>query len=141
MKEVPYDAYKNINEIFLEKDIKKIREDYKKNCVGAAEVIKYIMNSNDIVAEIICLKNEHSIVDAPIKVFGNEYTHHAFVLMGEWVIDILHTDEIIKTKDYILNLQKDNPKLRIDWTLSTCWYSDEGYPYRPTLQELIDYKY
>ena len=141
MKEIPYDAYKNINEIFSEKVIKKIREDYKNNCVGASDIIKNIMNSNDIIAEIICLKNGHAFTDAPIKVFGNEYTHHSFVLMGEWIIDILHTNEIIKTKDYILNLQKDNPKLRIDYTLSTCWYNEEDYPYRPTLQDLIDYKY
>ena len=80
-------------------------------------------------------------MDGGIEVYGRTYTHHTVVLMGEWVIDVLHTSEIIKTKDYILELHKNNPELRIDYTMSTCWYTDEGFPYKPTIDYLLEYKY
>ena len=141
MKELPYDAYGSLNEIFGDERIKLFREKFDNNCFEVADIIKGIMNQNGIIAEIITFKNGNSFMDGGIEVHGRTYTHHTVVLMGEWVIDVLHTSEIIKTKDYILELHKNNPELRIDYTMSTCWYTDEGFPYKPTIDYLLEYKY
>lgn len=140
LKELPFDAYESVTSIFGEEHTSKMREDFNNNCYGLADTIKRVMDDNQILAEIITFKNGNVFVDEGIKVYNNVYTHHTVVLMGEWVIDLLHTDEIIKTKDYILKLKENNPKLRIDYTLSTCWYTADGFPYKPSLQNLLDYK-
>ena len=142
MKELPYDAYSDLVCIFGADTLRQLREKFKDNCIGLAEVVKNIMNANDILAEIITFKNGNAFLGGDITIdLHHNYTHHAVVLMGEWVIDILHTDKIIKTRDYIIELQKYNPKLRIDYTLSTGWYTDDGYPYMPSIDDLINYKY
>ena len=142
MNELPYDAYSDLVCIFGADTLRQLREEFKDNCVGLAEVVKDILNAGDFLAEIITFKNGNAFLDGGITInLDNNYTHHAVVLMGEWVIDILHTDKIIKTRDYIIELQKYNPKLRIDYTLSTGWYTDDGYPYMPSIDDLINYKY
>ena len=142
MNELPYDAYSSLIDIFGFDTINQLRVAFKDNCVGLAEVIKNIFNSQGYLAEIITLKNGNAFLDGGIRIDSDHiYTYHVIVLMGEWVIDLLHTDNIVKTKDYLIELQKNNPKLRIDYTLSTCWYTDDGYPYRPSIDDLINYKY
>jgi hypothetical protein len=144
MKELPYDAYSSLVEIFGGETIQQLRKDFKDNCLGLAREIKNTFNSQDYLAEVITFKNGNAFSDGGIRVTSNQdtvYTHHAIVLMGEWTIDLLHSDNIIKTKDYIVELQKYNPKLRIDYTLSTGWYTQDGYPYKPSLEDLKKYKY
>lgn len=141
MNELPYDAYSDLVCIFGADTLRRLREEFKDNCVGLAEVVKDILNAGNFLAEIITFKNGNAFLDGGIKILDHTYTHHTVVLMGEWVIDILHTDKIIKTRDYIIELQKYNPKLRIDYTLSTGWYTDDGYLYRPSIDDLINYKY
>lgn len=143
MNELAADSFKDLREIFQNSPdiLDKIRADYKDDCVGAAQCIKAILNQNGFIAEILTLKNGNAFFDGGIKVSGKEYTHHAVVLLGEAVIDVLNTDNIINTKQYLEDLLKDNPKLRIDYTLSTGWYTAEGYPYNPTIEDLINYRY
>ena len=142
MNELPYDAYSDLVCIFGADTLRQLREEFKDYSVGLAEVVKDILNANGILAEIITFKNGNAFLDGGITInLVHNYTHHAVVLMGEWVIDILHTDKIIKTRDYINVLQKYNPKLLIDYLLSTGWYTDDGYPYMPSIDDLINYKY
>lgn len=140
MNEIPYGACESINDIFMADDIKMFREKYANNCYGVAEVIKDSLNKCGFLAEIITFKNENSFLEGGIKLSNHVYTHHTIVLMGEWIIDVLHTDDIVKTKDYILELQKLNSKLRIDYTMSTCWYTNDGLSYEPSIQDLLEYK-
>lgn len=146
MNELPYDAYDSLEVIFSAKGepgsksfIQQIRTDYKIDCFGAAQFLKSLFNAKGFLAEIITFKNGNAF--AGINVYGNVCTHHTVVLMGEWVIDILHSDKIIKTKNFIVELQKHNPNLRLDATMSTGWYSDAGFPYMPSLEDLIQYQY
>ncbi len=140
--ELPKTQFKNLSEIFTDKDIvPKLQKEFSDNCVGLAQALKTFFNKNGVLAEVMTFKNGNAFTDDGINVYGNIYTHHAVVLMGEWVIDALHTDSIIPTKEYIENLKKNNPKLRIDYTLSTCWYTDEGYPYKPSIEDLENYRY
>ncbi len=143
MNELAADSFKDLREIFQNSPdiLDTIRAEYKDDCVGAAQYIKNILNQNGFIAEIITLKNGNAFLDGGIKVSGKVYTHHAIVLLGEAVIDVLNTDNIITTKQYLEDLSKDNPKLRIDYTLSTGWYTAEGYPYNPTIEDLINYRY
>lgn len=140
MSEIPHDAHKDLIAIFGEDTIKELRREYKNNCLGLAEKIKYIFNYDGILAEILVFKSGHTF-NYNLKVNGEIYTHHAVVLMGDWVIDLLHTTEIIKTKDYIMKLKKDNPELRLDKVLTTGWYNEQGYAIPVTLDYLIKYKY
>ena len=140
MTELPFGAYRNLIDIFGKETLSKFRVEYNNNCEGLANAIKDIMNANGYMAEIITFKNGNAFLDGGIKVSGKIYTHHAIVLMGEWIIDALHIDDVIKTKDYIENLQKDNDKLRIDYTLSTGWYDENGMPYQATIDDLKNYK-
>ena len=140
MNELPYDAYTSLIDIFGTDTIKQLRIDFKSNCVDLAKVIKSTFNRQGYLAEIITFKNGNAF-DGGIRVKDNIYTHHAIVLMGEWIIDLLHSNDIIKTKDYIIELQRYNPKLRIDYIMSTGWYTNDGYPCRPSIDDLINYKY
>lgn len=142
MNELPYDAFSSLIDIFGADTLNQLRIAFKGNCVGLAETIKNTFNAQGYLAEIITFKNGNAFLDGGIRINSDHiYTHHTIVLMGEWIIDLLHSNNIIKTKDYIIELQKYNPKLRIDYTLSTGWYTDDGYLYRPNIDDLINYKY
>lgn len=141
LMEIPYGEYASLSDIFGSDAINQLRKDFKNNCTSLAEAIKYTFNRQEYLAEIITFKNGNAYSDGGITVNGNNYTHHTIVLMGEWIIDLLHSDNIIKTKDYVIELKRHNPKLRIDYTMSTGWYTNEGYLYRPSLDDLINYKY
>lgn len=142
MTELPYGACSSLKDAFGADMIKQLRADFKDNCLGLAEVIRGSLMRQGYIAEIITFKNGNAFLDGGIRVgSGRIYTHHTVVLMGEWVIDLLHSDNVIKTKNYINRLKKHNPKLRIDYTLSTGWYADDGYMYRPSIDDLINYKY
>ena len=52
MKELPYDAYGSLNEIFGDEQIKLFREKFDNKCFEVADIIKGIMNQNGIIAEI-----------------------------------------------------------------------------------------
>lgn len=138
-KEIPYDAYKDMNEVLDNNLIKKIRKAYHNNCYELALALKDMFNNNNILAEVITFKNGSAFNG--ININGNTQTHHTVVLLGDSLIDLLHSDDFILTADYITKLKEDNSKLRIDYTLSTGWYDKDGYKYNPTLQELIEYKY
>ena len=139
LKEIPYGAYKDMNEVLGSNLIKKLRKTYHNNCHGLALVLKYMFNNNNILAEVITFKNGSAFNG--INVNGNTYTHHTVVLFGDSLIDLLHSDDFILTAEYINKLQEDNSQLRIDYALSSGWYGKDGYKYNPTLQELIEYKY
>ena len=140
--EISYDAYKDLNEMFGDKNIiSNVRKNYKGNCVDAAWFIKKSLNQNRILAEVITFKNGNAFLDGGICVFGNRYSHHSVVLLGDGIIDILHTDKILQTKEYIEELEKNNPKLHIYHILSTGWYTDDGYLYRPSINDLKCYEY
>jgi len=145
--EISWDSYKDVNDLFSKDTVDKVREHFKENCTGAANLLRDILDENNILASTITFKNGHAFVDEPLKVFGHKYTHHSLTLVGNGIIDILHSDKIFQTKEYIEMLEKDNPKLRIDSDLSMGWFTQEGdngfegWLYMPTLQELKDYKY
>ena len=139
VKEIPYDAYKDMNEVIGKDSIKELRKTYHNNCYELALALKCIFNRNNILAEVITFKNGSAFNG--INVNGNTYTHHTVVLLGDSLIDLLHSDKFILTADYITKLKEDNSQLRIDYTLSTGWYDKDGYKYNPTLQDLIKYKY
>lgn len=142
MFELAWDSFKDIKDMFRRQPdiIESIRRDYINDCYGAAEEVKKILNQNGYLAEIITFKNGSAFLNG-IKVYGEVHTHHSIVLLGECLIDILYSDKILKTKEYIQELKKENPYLRIDYLLSTGWYDNEGYLYRPTLEELMEYRY
>lgn len=143
MRGLPYDTFESVEAIFSKAEgkaaVQKLRKDFKHNSFGVAELIKEAFNANGIISKVITFKNGKAS-DRGINVSGHISTWHTVVLTGEWVIDILHSDELIKTKDYIAELQRHNPKLRIDYKMSTDWHTEDGFLYRPSLDDLITYK-
>lgn len=142
MIEVAHYAYPSLVELFGADKLSEFREKFHNDCMELAWSVKNMLNTKGFLAEVITFKNGNAFADGGILIDADHsYLYHTVVLMGEWVIDILHTDKVIKTKDYILGLQEYNPKLRIDYSMSSCWYTDAGFPYRPSLEDLIKYKY
>ena len=140
MKEINFSTYKDVYDIFGEKIVKEFRKK-QGGCLDVAWGLKDIFNKNGILAEIVTFKNGNAFLDGGIKVYDKVYMFHSVVLLGDGIVDILHTDAIVPTKVYIEELEEVNPKLRLDYTLSTCWYDDEGYPIKPSLDYLKNYKY
>ena len=142
MNELTLDSFKDLNEMFSNHPdfIPRVRDEYKDDCIDAAWAIKDILNENNILAEIMTLKNGNAFLDGGIKVFNNTYTHHSVVLLGEVLIDVLHTDKILSTRKYLKTLMKNNPKLRIEHALSTYWYNSDGFTCKLDIQELLKYK-
>ena len=142
LKEIAYDSYRDVYEIF--RNDRSIVEGFRRRygeCLSIAEELKGIFNANGILAEIVTFKNGNAFLDVGIKVYDKVYMFHCVLLLGDDIIDILHTDAIVPTKEYIEMLEKDNSKLRIDYSISTNWYNKAGYPIKLDLDYLKNYKY
>ena len=94
-----------------------------------------------VLAELFTFKNGNAFLDGGLTIGDKNYLYHSVVILGEALIDIIHSDVFLSTKEYIKDLKKDNPKLRFDYTMSTCWYADNDMAYRPTLEDFINYKF
>lgn len=141
MKELPYDAYMYLRDMFSDKQlIPRLRRQYENKCFQLAQELKGVFNREGYLAEVLCFKNG-DLITGGVKLHNRVFTYHAVVLMGEWLIDLLYEDVPIKTCDYIERLRKDNQELRVDCIMSTGWWDEAGYNYMPTLDDLVEYKY
>lgn len=130
----------------LDCNLNRIRNDFKNNCFGLAETLVAVLIESTILATIITFKNGSAFSPDGLTV-KNEidncldiYTHHSVVLLGEGVIDLLHSDRIIKTSEYIEMLESLNNDIVIDTEMSGSWYNEFGVPVIVTIDYLRDYK-
>ncbi|GEM_PF-5222179 len=140
----PDDNLMNLSGWFEPEVLRKLRKEYENNCFGLAEaIVRSGMGTEDgkmILASVITFKNGHTLNlkmkdrNGTVRTFS----HHSVVLLGEYIMDVLHQDKLFKTKDYIDMLKKDNPELRLD-TMMSFWYTDDGWQYVPTLEEIYQY--
>lgn len=126
----------SVNEIFkaCPMELDRIRACYLGNCLDAAIVMKDILNKNGVRAEILTFRNGN---DWGIRVFNNTYTFHCVTFLGDTIIDVLHSDNIFKTKDYVEMLLRDNSKLRVDISLSTGWQTNDSGVIIPSVKDLL----
>ena len=141
VKELNCAHYKNVYELLNKNIIAGIRKECEGNSLIAAKIVSKIFRDNGFLAEVLTFKNGGSLKKSGVLINDTLKPYHAVVLMGEWAIDILESDEIIKTKDYIERLKLSNHELRVDYILSSGWYRDNGIPYMPTLDDLCEYRF
>lgn len=122
-----------VTELLSVQDVFELRRNFDGDCFNLATYLYHSLNSAGILASFITFKNGNPFLDGGIHVWSdltkrNEvYTHHSVVLLGDCVMDLLHTDRLIKTTEYVKKLKADNPKLRVDQTTSGIWYTAAGH--------------
>lgn len=142
MFEFAYEEGDKITELFRPKDISYFRNKYNNNCFGFAQHCCAMLTEGNVLCSMLTFKNGHNFVDDGIKVWDdinhkhNLYTHHSVVLLGDCIMDMLHSDRLISTQEYVRGLEKDNPNLQLDNAMTGCWYNSEGYPVKVTLDNL-----
>lgn len=141
LEELPYDSYDSLEDIFPQDFIDYARKQYQGNSGALVGELKKLFNEQGYLAEILTFQNGTYVEDGMLNVFGYECCHYSVLLMGEWVIDLLNSDEIVKTRDFILKLMHQNPKLKITPSLTTGWYAPDGKFFQPNIQYLLNYKY
>lgn len=62
---------------------------------------------------------------------------HAVVLLGKYIIDILHSDRLMPTSEYVKNLDNVNSGLYVVEGASGSWYDSEGWKVKVTVNKLI----
>lgn len=139
--ELPFDTKHDLTKMFDPPiEVDTLCKEFPNDCFGLALKLREIFIQAGVLAEYVTLKNGNAFSDGGILVNNKRYTHHTVVLMGEWVIDLLNSTKGLSTKKYIEKLERDNPKLRIDYTMSTYWYDNDGFPIQLTLEDLKNYK-
>ena len=63
---------------------------------------------------------------------------HGIVLLGEGVIDLLHSNRIIRTATYIQSVLSVNSSLVIDE--ESYWFDEDGNKIYPGFKYLINYR-
>ena len=142
VREVSKDTWKDAYEAIPNADdIKELADMWNKDSLTAALWLKKSMNINGIMAEILTFGNGNNNIK--ISIDGNETDTKIFsvLLLGEAVIDLAHTTEIMYTKEFIEKLEEDNPDLDVVCGMSSGWYDEDGHPIDVTLDYLKEYKY
>ena len=135
------DMIKNV----LSGDLNVLREIYAGNCVDLANYVKGICLANRLLASVITFKNPKCFLN-PLKVTDEltnterTYTHHSVVLLGACIMDILHTDRLISTREYVRHLRELNPDVKVYSALSDGWFDSAGYLIPVNLDYLENYK-
>lgn len=129
-----------VTEIFSQESIDNIRDKLANMCTVAAEDIVGNLTHSGCLASMITFVNGNSFNLMKIKGLDNDIvicTHHSVVLLGDCIMDLLYSDKLVRTKDYIASLKLLNPELCIKSTMSGNWYGNEGYPI-PITMELLE---
>ena len=129
----------------LSGDLNVIRETYANNCVGLARYVKSLFQSCGVLSAVITFKN-HDCFFSPLKVTDEltnterTYTHHSVVLLGDCIMDILHTDRLISTREYAKHIRELNPNVEVTLALSDGWFDSAGYLIPVDIDYLENYK-
>lgn len=132
--EMSPDAYESVQDIFGAEEVDKLRSvfgEHPKGSLYAANYMRKILNANGILAELLTFRGV-----GEIKVYDRRVYFHTVLLLGECLIDILNSDDIILTRAYITKLESDNSNIHIDNFMSSGWWNENGYHNVPTLKEL-----
>lgn len=109
--------------------VEKLKQLYKDDCYGlASELVAGFMDSG-VLAAVVTFKNGHSLDISINDYYNNEvktYAFHSVVMLGNCLIDLLHSDRYISTSRYIKELKNLNPDLRLDTIMTEQWYDYDG---------------
>lgn len=102
------------------------------NCYEAACEIAKWLTGHGVRCSVVTYKNGTVSADGSLKVW-NEYTqeyenhtHQSVVLLGDSLIDVFHSDKLLKTPDYIRGPGDNNAKLTIAGELTHLCDSHTG---------------
>lgn len=112
-------------------DLDGLRKEFHNNCYGLATELTAGFMSQGVLASTITFKNGHSLDVKVNDYYDNDikcYAFHSVILLGNCVLDILHSDKFISTSRYVKEMQKINPELRLDKFMTEPWYDENGYP-------------
>lgn len=142
LNEFMFDEGDTIEEFYDKSVVARLRKEYDNKCYDLANLLKRELNTAGVLAEVVTFKNGNSLA-TELKV-KNElenkvetYNYHSVVLLGNCVVDLLHTDRLISTKEYVGNLSKLNKNLRLDYLMGGFWYSDDGHKIQVNVDSLL----
>lgn len=134
-----------LTEIITAEGAKYLRSKYKDNCLGCAEALVASLQQTGILSAVAFLKNGNCFL-SPITIKNEfddkyyQYSHHAVVFLGSCIIDVLNTDRLIASSEYIQQLERLNPKLRLDTAYVSEFPNSDGYMIPLTLDFIKNYK-
>lgn len=134
-----------LTEVLNAEDIKYIRSKYEGNSLGCAENIVRYLKSMGILAAVAFLENDNCFLNSiTIKnEFDDKYYQrpfHAVVFLGSCIMDVLNTDRLIASSEYIQQLERFNPKLRLETAYVSEFPNSDGYMIPLTLDFIKNYK-
>lgn len=144
MKRYKRDDETDLFELISESDIKELRKIYSDNCYTlACELYERIFNNGILCSTITFINGSSFRSGTKDLVVWNElnyeyvrYRFHSVLLLGEYIIDLLHSDKILDTSEYVCDLSRNNKYLSINQSMSGVWYDDLGAPFQVQLRYL-----
>lgn len=123
--------------------IEQLRKDFANDCYGLAQLLTMIFMNSGVLASVVTFKNGHSL-NLKVKDLYNDrintYPYHSVIMLGNCVIDLLHSDKYISTTKYVKELKKLNPELRLDLYMTEQWYDLSGLPMMLNIDILENYR-
>lgn len=123
--------------------IEQLRKEFESNCFGLAQELSMEFMKSGVLASVITFKNGHSL-NVKVKNYHtgkiNTYAFHSVIMLGNCVIDLLNSDRYISTNEYVKEMKKLNPELRLDKFMTEQWYDVNGMPMILDIDILENYK-
>lgn len=127
----------------LDLPIDELKKEFRNDCYGLANELTMGFMASGVLAATITFKNGHELNLKVKDHYTNEiktYAFHSVIMLGNCVIDLLHSDRYISTGRYIKEMKKLNPELRLDKFMTEQWYGDNGQPIMLDINALENYK-
>lgn len=143
MKEFVFEDGDKINLLFGEKDITELRNKYICRCYDLADLLCNSLWSSNVLSTVITFKRDKSFING-IKIKDElnntirTYTHHSVVLLGSCILDLIHTDRLISTSEYVHTLLKLNPDVYVYKPMRHGWYDENGEKIRVDIEYLLN---
>lgn len=134
----------DITEIIKDEFVDTYRTEFADDCAGcAASIAEELLCDHHVLCSCVTFKSGSSFTDSGVVVrdelhdTDRVYTHHTVLLLGACIMDVLHSNRLIKTTEYVKALLEKNPKLCIDAEMTGSWVNNEGWPVNITVERLL----
>lgn len=143
MMEFSFEDGDKLTEIFPADEIKDYRKAYSGNCYDLACELQSRLFASGIISSVLTFKNGNAfnpdgfVVKDELSGVYNTYTYHSVVMLGDCVIDMFHSDNLLSTSKYVKDLLELNDKLKVSQPMSGIWWDKNGLEFQMSVEYLV----
>lgn len=138
LTEYTYEDFTKVEEVFPNGSFRDVKWNCKTKSYALAKDAVRVLRLHGVMASVVTFKNDDGFsLWSELDRKHKNYTTHAVVLLGDFVLDIDNCGVVIRTEVYFSDLMARHPDLHIVESKTDNWWNAGGKTTKITLERLI----